>query len=107
LGFLTFIITLPLTVLTVVFAVSNAHSVQMYFYPGDTAHDIPMYMIGLSLLLGGFFLGALFVSLHAQKTLFQYWKEKSRAEALEKELDSIQKKSDAEEEQRLALPGRK
>jgi hypothetical protein len=99
--YITFLITLPMTVFAVLFAVSNPQDAQLYLFPGDEVHAVPMYWLGLGLLVGGFFLGAFFVGLHAQKTQFRYWREKARAEKLEKELDALHQKSDTSEFRQL------
>jgi hypothetical protein len=99
--YITLLITLPMTAFAVLFAVSNPQDAELYLFPGDTAHAVPMYFLGLGLLVGGFFLGAFFVGLHTQKTQFRYWREKARAEKLEKELDDLHQKNDTSDFRQL------
>lgn len=96
-AYISWIITLPLTVIAVLFVVSNTEKVDFYLYPGAVAWSLPVYAVGLALLLGGFLAGALFVSLHAQKTMFRYWQEKNKSARLGKELDDMHRKSEAAE----------
>jgi uncharacterized integral membrane protein len=97
-NYLTLLITLPLTIFSVLFVVSNTGSISLYLYPGAPEQQVPIYLLGMVLLGGGFFLGALFVGLHAQKTTILYWREQQRAARLEKELDELQVKKDAAED---------
>lgn len=96
-SWLSLFITVPITVLTVLFVVSNTGMMDIYPYPGAEAWSVPVYMTGLSLLLGGFLAGAMFVSLQAQKTWFRYWQEKQKTARLEKELDALHAKIEAQE----------
>lgn len=89
---LTLIITLPLTVFSVLFAVSNGQFVEVTLWPLEQKLSLPLSLAGLGLLLGGFCCGALFVWIYAQKTRFRLWQETRRADRLEKELDLLSKK---------------
>lgn len=96
-NYLTLLITLPLTVFCILFVVSNTGDVSLFLYPGAPERQVPLYLLGMVLLGGGFFLGALFVGLHAQKTTVLYWREKQRAARFEKELDDLHAKKNADE----------
>lgn len=107
-AYLSLFVTVPLTVLAVLFVVSNTADVSVYFYPGSEPLTAPFYVTGLVLLLGGFLAGAIFVSLHAQKTAFRFWQEKQKSARLEKDLDDLHRKVEKMEEERsvsaAALP---
>ena len=64
---------------------------------------VPLSLLGLGLLGAGFFLGALFVWLHSQKTRFRYWRESRRSARLKKELDALSAKA-AKEKADTGLP---
>lgn len=91
-SYLTLIITLPLTVFAILFAVSNSGDVTVGLWPLDQTHTVSIWVFGLAMLGVGFFTGALFVWILGQKTRFLYWKESRRAARLEKELDALNKK---------------
>lgn len=101
-AYLSLFITVPLTVLAVLFVVSNTADVSVYVYPGSEPLTAPFYVAGLALLLGGFLAGAIFVSLHAQKTAFRYWQEKQKSARLEKDLDDLHRKVEKMEEEKVA-----
>ena len=51
------IVTLPVTALVVLFAVSNRHLVDVRFWPLPGALDLPLYVIGLVTMVVGFLMG--------------------------------------------------
>jgi uncharacterized integral membrane protein len=56
---LSFIITLPVTLVILVFALSNRGSVGLTIWPFDVTIDLPIYLVVLGSLLLGFLLGGL------------------------------------------------
>ncbi len=56
---LSLLITLPVTLTVVVFAVANRHPVSVDFWPFALAVDVPLYGLALGTLALGCFLGAL------------------------------------------------
>jgi hypothetical protein len=90
--YLTWLITIPLTIFTVLFAVSNPAEVAVGIWPLEATKKIPAWLLGLGMGGVGFFLGALFVWILAQRTHFRYWQEQRRATRLEKELEALQAK---------------
>jgi lipopolysaccharide assembly protein A len=56
---LSLFITLPVTLVVVVFAVANRHPVSVDFWPFALAMDIPLYALALGTLAFGGLLGAL------------------------------------------------
>ena len=106
--YLTLLITVPLTLIAVFFAVANTTEAPFFLLPGAEAVTLPIYIVGLGMLLGGFLGGALFVGIHAQRTTYQLWQEKKRAAQLEKDLDALHKKHETLQEktnaEKIALP---
>lgn len=94
-AYLTWLITIPLTVFTVLFAVSNGGDITLALWPLDDKATMPVYAFGLAMLGGGFFLGALFVWILSQRTRFLYWRTQRHNARLEKELDGMQAKASA------------
>lgn len=103
--YLTWLITIPLTIFTVLFAVSNPAEVSVGIWPLEETRNIPAWLLGLGMGGVGFFLGALFVWILAQRTHFRYWQEQRRAARLEKELEALQAKhAEVKTENVTALP---
>lgn len=90
--YLTWLITIPLTIFTVLFAVSNPAEVSVGIWPLEDTRKIPAWLLGLGMGGVGFFLGSLFVWILAQRAHFRYWQEQRRANRLEKELEALQAK---------------
>ncbi|MDD9900847.1 MAG: LapA family protein [Alphaproteobacteria bacterium] len=90
-AWVTLVITVPLAVFSVLFAVVNHGTVDVHFPFPEMTLSLPVYLFGLGMLGTGFFAGALFVWLLDQKTRFKCWKETRRADRLEKELGTLKK----------------
>lgn len=103
--YITLIITLPLTVFAVLFVLSNPDSVTLYLWPEDQdfSYAAPLWQVGLGLLGGGFFLGALFVWLLSQKMRFRYWQESRKSARLEKELEQLHAAAQADKDKAAAV----
>jgi uncharacterized integral membrane protein len=56
---LSFIITLPVTLVILVFALSNRGPIGLTLWPFDATIDLPIYLVVLGSLLVGFLLGGL------------------------------------------------
>ena len=59
------IITLPITLAVVLFAVSNRHAVELQFWPLPGTLDLPLYAIGLVTMVFGFLMGGVIAWLGA------------------------------------------
>lgn len=111
-SYLTLVITIPLTVFAILFAVSNSADVTVGLWPFEKEYTLSVWTFGLAMLGAGFFLGSLFVWILSQKTRFQCWKESRRAARLEKELEALNRKQAASaialqgEEGQSALPAK-
>lgn len=86
--YLTLLITLPLTVFILAFAVSNRAMVDVSLWPLEQRFSYPFYIVGLALLALGFFCGALFVWLPTLALRFGHWRLKKHAQKLESSLSA-------------------
>jgi uncharacterized integral membrane protein len=102
--YLTMLVSAPLTVFVVLFAVSNSADVSVALLPGDEGHAVPVHTLGLGMLALGFLCGAVFVSILAQRLRFRYWQEKKKSERLEKELDLLYRDRDRVTDGVVSLP---
>ena len=105
-SWVTLFITVPLTVMTLVFTVSNTADVDVALTPFDPPMTVPLYAVVLAALAIGFFCGAGFVWVQSTKIRMKRWKETRRANSLEKELaEEKERKSTAvQDNARPALP---
>jgi uncharacterized integral membrane protein len=87
--YLSLLITVPITAFSVLFAISNTAETTVNLSIIDRTFKMPLCLLGLGLMGAGFFLGALFVWMHSQKTTFKYWKEVRKSEKLEKEIKTL------------------
>lgn len=104
LRYLSLIITLPLTVFAVLFALSNDATAEVALWPLEGVRIVPLYLLGLGMLALGFFCGAVFVSLYAQRIRFKYWQEKRQRARLEKEVEALQARLPAAAPAQAPLP---
>lgn len=87
--YLSWLITLPLTVIAISFAVSNLMPVQLSLWPFPFFVEVPAFALVLVTLVVGFLLGGLTVWVgqhHHRKAERQH---QSRADKLQKELDAL------------------
>ena len=104
--YFTLLITVPLTVFAVLFAVSNGASVQLTLWPFEFKQELPVNVLALGFLMAGFFLGALFVWILNQKMRFKYWQETRKSQRLEKELEALHAKPTVTpQENGASIPG--
>lgn len=84
----TAFITLPLTVFALSFALSNSLPVGVSLWPLSlAATPAPsLGVLGVVLLGGGFFFGAVFAGLWSQQWRYRAWQQQRRAERAEREL---------------------
>lgn len=90
----TLLITLPLTLFALGFALSNPWPVGVSLWPFEfAAQPAPQLgVLGAALLGIGFFAGALFVGVLSQGWRYRAWREKRRADRLETALQVAEEK---------------
>lgn len=95
--YITLLITVPLAIISVLVVLANPESATVFLWPEDKVLQLtlPMWQLAVGLLFAGFFLGALFVWLHSQKTRFRYWAEARKSARLEKELEELHRAAEA------------
>jgi uncharacterized integral membrane protein len=103
-AYLTLIITIPLTLFALAFAASNSTAVKAGLWPLEQTWELPLSILGLGMLGTGFLSGALFVWLLYQKMRYRYWQESRKVARLEKELDSLHQKAEAEKPGKPSQP---
>jgi uncharacterized integral membrane protein len=80
----SWILTLPLTVVVIVFAVANRDFVPLDLWPFEVALELPVFVLVLGSLLVGFVIGALVMWLSAGK-------QRRRARAARSELGKLER----------------
>lgn len=90
----TICITLPLTLFALSFALSNGAPVTVALWPFEPAAPaaFKLGVLGVAMLGLGFFAGAVFVGLFSQGYRLNAWREKRRADRLEKDLRAAEEK---------------
>jgi uncharacterized integral membrane protein len=84
--FLSWLITLPVVVLCVLFAVSNRQEVNLDLWPTGYVLSAPLFLISLGCLALGFFSGALLFWLGGLGTRLQRHHLSKEVERLKREL---------------------
>lgn len=80
------IVTLPLTLLVVVFAISNRHAVAVGLWPFDGTVEMPLYLLALGVLVLGFLSGTAVSGMHTLAARIKARREAKRADAAERRL---------------------
>ena len=84
------LVTLPLAVIIVLFAVSNRDGVIVTFWPIPLAIEAPLYLVVLLALLVGFLVGELVAWINGRRWRREARFRARRIEALERELAATQ-----------------
>ena len=90
---LLWLITLPLTLAALVFAIANRHDATIDLWPLDLTREVPLYLILLLSLLVGFLLGGMVAWLSGGKVRARARRARMRIEFLELENTRLQKLS--------------
>ncbi|MBL1148185.1 MAG: LapA family protein [Pseudomonadota bacterium] len=90
--YFSWFITIPLTVLSLMFLIGNTDNVSVYYWMDTPPYELPLYAVGLAMLAVGFLGGALFVSLNYYALRHEHWKVKRRLARIETELEESKKK---------------
>lgn len=89
--YILWVVSLPVMVLAVVFAVANRHMTQIDLWPLDMSVDIPMYIVVLVSLFVGFLLGGIVAWVSAGSARGRARSALYRAEQLERENARLRK----------------
>jgi uncharacterized integral membrane protein len=84
------LVTAPLALVVVVFAVSNRDAVTVTFWPLPVRLDAPLYLVVLVALLAGFLFGELVAWINGARARRAARERARRIEALERELAAVQ-----------------
>lgn len=77
------IVTLPITLAVVLFAVSNRHVVALEFWPLPGSLEVPLYVVGLLTMVIGFLIGGVIAWLGAGES-------RQRARAAERDARDLE-----------------
>lgn len=80
------VVTLPLTLLAIAFALSNRGPVAIGLWPFDDLIEMPVYLLALGLLAIGFLAGAALASVGTIGARYRARREARRAEIAEHKL---------------------
>jgi uncharacterized integral membrane protein len=86
------LVTVPLALVLVVFAVSNRATVSVTFWPTLFEIDLPLYLVVLAALLVGFLLGQLTAWINGGKKRREAREKGRRVRELESELEALRGK---------------
>jgi len=89
---LSWIVTLPITAVAVVFAVANRQSVTLELWPFGISITLPLFLLVLASLLIGFLLGALVLWLSSGRARARTRAAASKSSDLERELAQLRRK---------------
>ena len=89
---LSWIITIPITVVCVVFALANRQSVMVDLWPFAISYEPPLFLLVLGALLVGFLLGVLVTWFAAGRTRDKARRAHYRASDLEREVAWLRRK---------------
>jgi uncharacterized integral membrane protein len=87
----SWILTLPLTVAVIVFAVANRHFVPLDLWPFEIAMELPVFVLVLGSVFVGFVIGALAMWLSAGK-------QRRRARAVRSQLGKLEREARRQQE---------
>lgn len=89
---LSWVLTVPITVVCVVFALANRQTVMVDLWPFAIAYEPPLYLLVLGSLLIGFILGTLVTWLVGARTRDKARRAHYRASDLEREVAWLRRK---------------
>ena len=108
---LSWIVTIPVTVAVVVFALSNGDDVILHFWPFPWTAVLPLFVVVLCCLLIGFLLGAVLAWMSGAPRRRRARQTAERARDLARQVAELQRRQQAAERAasadagRLAAPG--
>ncbi len=90
---LSWIVTLPLLLVVVVFSVANLHRVAVKLWPLGWYAEVPLSWLLLGTLFVGFLAGALVAWLSAHKSRQRAREQRSKSSRLEREVIHLQREA--------------
>lgn len=87
---ISWIISLPLMAVAVVFAIANRHIVTLDLWPLAFSIDLPLFILVLGCLFAGLLIGAIIMWFTSGKNRRRARKAESKAARLERELARLQ-----------------
>lgn len=93
------ILTLPVTVVVIAFAVANREFVPIDLWPLEVAVELPVFVLVLGSMLVGFAVGALAMWISAGK-------QRQRARALRRRLDKLERELQSRQDARARATAR-
>jgi len=87
--FLSLLITLPLSVFVILFAVSNTQNATVNFNILDAHFTLPQYGITLGMMALGFIAGSLLVWLNLYHYRIRYWQTQKKLQRYEEKHEAI------------------
>lgn len=97
------LVTLPLAIILVTFAVSNREGVILSLWPLPATLEAPLYLIVLMALFAGFLVGELVAWINGRRWRREARRRARRIEALERELGATQAKLPKSEAARVPV----
>jgi uncharacterized integral membrane protein len=91
---LSWVVTLPLTIVAVVFAVANREDMVLRFWPLPWSFDLPVYLVVLGSLVAGFLAGGLVAWIAAAPRRRRARRTAERARELAHEVSELRRKAD-------------
>ena len=88
----SFLITLPLSLFVILFAIANTETITTQIAFFDYSFDIPQYVLGLGMLVIGFICGGLLVWLNLYGYRIRYWQAKRKITKYEDEMTALKEK---------------
>jgi len=86
---LAWLVGLPLTIIVVLFAVSNRHSITIGFWPLEDGIEAPAFLIGLVPLALGLLIGAGFAGIGTVHARFRHRSATRTIRAMEKRIADL------------------
>jgi uncharacterized integral membrane protein len=102
----SWILTFPLTVVIIVFAVANRRFVPVDLWPFEAAVEVPVFALGLGGMLIGFLAGAVVMWLSGRKQRRQARTARSRIAELERQVRRHERETLRPESQAAAVATR-
>jgi putative membrane protein len=98
----SWIITIPITVIVVIFALANRQPVQLDLWPFEISFAMPLFLLVLGCLLVGFFVGATVMWVSDGRVRRRERENRSKVRALESEMQKLKTREASPERSQLS-----